>query len=104
MTVCLRKFCLRLLTFWTRSIRKTSTPTLHIACRLESFLLSFLFSSALYIPLYVSGLISPANMSEVPPDSFTHLEPPNITTEREDPGAEDSGMFASPPITLMGVC
>ncbi|KAJ5103334.1 hypothetical protein N7532_003863 [Penicillium argentinense] len=30
-------------------------------------------------------------MSEASPDPSTHLEPPSKTTEREDPGAEDSG-------------
>lgn len=34
-------------------------------------------------------------MSEVPTDPSTHLEPPSNTTEKEDAGAEDSGIFAS---------
>lgn len=31
-------------------------------------------------------------MSEAPPDSIPHLEPPAKTTELEDPGAEDTGI------------
>jgi len=36
-------------------------------------------------------------MSEATPDPSTHLEPPSMTTEREDPGAEDMGMHFKAP-------
>lgn len=35
-------------------------------------------------------------MSEVSPDLSTHLEPPSKTTELEDSGAPESGMFLYP--------
>ena len=82
------------MTFWTRSIARRRHPRYTLLLRRLSFFLIPLFYLHLPLSLYVSGLSSLANMSEVPPDSSTHLEPPNITTEREDSGAEDSGMFA----------